>query len=90
MRIRVFLSGFDVQIYLDTSGEALFKRGWRDETGEAPLRENLAAGILLLAGYNGTQPLLDPMCGSGTFLVEAADIALNRAPGATVALPSNC
>ncbi|UDM16711.1 THUMP domain-containing protein [Vogesella sp. XCS3] len=81
MRIRVFLSGFDVQIYLDTSGEALFKRGWRDETGEAPLRENLAAGILLLAGYNGTQPLLDPMCGSGTFLVEAADIALNRAPG---------
>ncbi|WP_338116367.1 THUMP domain-containing protein, partial [Vogesella urethralis] len=81
MRIRVFLSGFDIQIYLDTSGEALFKRGWREETGEAPLRENLAAGILLLAGYNGTQPLLDPMCGSGTFLVEAADIALNRAPG---------
>ena len=81
MRIRVFISGFDVQIYLDTSGEALFKRGWREETGEAPLRENLAAGILLLAGYNGSQPLLDPMCGSGTFLVEAADIALNRAPG---------
>lgn len=81
IRIRVFLSGFDVQIYLDTSGEALFKRGWRDETGEAPLRENLAAGILLSAGYNGSQPLLDPMCGSGTFLVEAADIALNRAPG---------
>ncbi|GGX95252.1 THUMP domain-containing protein [Vogesella alkaliphila] len=81
IRIRVFLSGFDVQIYLDTSGEALFKRGWRDETGEAPLRENLAAGILLGAGYNGSQPLLDPMCGSGTFLVEAADIALNRAPG---------
>ncbi|GHD74328.1 THUMP domain-containing protein [Vogesella fluminis] len=81
IRIRVFLSGFDVQIYLDTSGEALFKRSWRDETGEAPLRENLAAGILLGAGYNGSQPLLDPMCGSGTFLVEAADIALNRAPG---------
>ncbi|SCK08050.1 THUMP domain-containing protein [Vogesella sp. LIG4] len=81
MRIRVFISGFDVQIYLDTSGEALFKRGWREETGEAPLRENLAAGILLLSGYNGSQPLLDPMCGSGTFLVEAADIALNRAPG---------
>ncbi|MEQ6291504.1 THUMP domain-containing protein [Vogesella sp. GCM10023246] len=81
MRIRVFISGFDVQIYLDTSGEALFKRGWREETGEAPLRENLAAGILLLAGYTGSQPLLDPMCGSGTFLVEAADIAMNRAPG---------
>ncbi|MFC3530745.1 class I SAM-dependent RNA methyltransferase [Vogesella facilis] len=81
MRIRVFISGFDVQLYLDTSGEALFKRGWREETGEAPLRENLAAGILLLAGYTGSQPLLDPMCGSGTFLVEAADIAMNRAPG---------
>ena len=81
VRIHVFLSPTHASLYLDTSGEPLFKRGWRGETGDAPLRENLAAGILRLAGYDGTQPLLDPMCGSGTFLVEAADIALNRAPG---------
>ncbi|AUH49851.1 RNA methyltransferase [Chromobacterium sp. ATCC 53434] len=81
VRVNVFLSADKATIYLDTSGEPLFKRGWREETGEAPLRENLAAGILMLAGYDGSQPLLDPMCGSGTFLVEAADIALNRAPG---------
>nr|WP_255496674.1 THUMP domain-containing protein [Aquitalea sp. LB_tupeE] len=81
MRIHTFLTREHATIYLDTSGEPLFKRGWREETGEAPLRENLAAGILLIAGYDGSQPLLDPMCGSGTFLVEAADIALKRAPG---------
>ncbi|MBA4708192.1 class I SAM-dependent RNA methyltransferase [Aquitalea magnusonii] len=81
MRIHTFLTRDHATIYLDTSGEPLFKRGWREETGEAPLRENLAAGILLIAGYDGSQPLLDPMCGSGTFLVEAADIALKRAPG---------
>nr|WP_293234790.1 THUMP domain-containing protein [Paludibacterium sp.] len=81
VRIQVFLGPSDASIYLDSSGDALFKRGWRKESGEAPLRENLAAGILLLAGYDGSQPLLDPMCGSGTFLVEAADIALKRAPG---------
>ncbi len=81
IRIHAFLTRDTATIYLDTSGEALFKRGWRGETGEAPLRENLAAGILLLSGYDGSQALLDPMCGSGTFLVEAADIALNRAPG---------
>ena len=81
VRVHVFLTEDSATIYLDTSGEPLFKRGWRQETGDAPLRENLAAGILMLTGYNGSQPLLDPMCGSGTFLVEAADIALNRAPG---------
>ncbi|WP_368671515.1 THUMP domain-containing protein [Chromobacterium sp. ASV23] len=81
VRINVFLTADTATVYLDTSGEPLFKRGWREETGEAPLRENLAAGILLLAGYDGSQALLDPLCGSGTFLVEAADIALNRAPG---------
>jgi putative N6-adenine-specific DNA methylase len=81
VRIQVFLGAEEASIYLDSSGEALFKRGWREESGEAPLRENLAAGILLLAGYKGDEPLLDPMCGSATFLVEAADIALNRAPG---------
>lgn len=81
VRIHVFLSADQATVYIDSSGEPLFKRGWREDTGEAPLRENLAAGILLLAGYDGSQALLDPMMGSGTFLVEAADIALNRAPG---------
>ena len=81
IRIQVFLEPDRATLYLDSSGEALFKRGWRKESGTAPLRENLAAGILLLAGYDGSQPLLDPMCGSGTFLVEAADIAMHRAPG---------
>lgn len=81
MRIQAFLTTDTATLYLDTSGEALFKRGWRRETQDAPLRENLAAGILLLAGYTGDTPLFDPMCGSGTLLIEAADIALNRAPG---------
>jgi putative N6-adenine-specific DNA methylase len=71
-----------VSLYLDTSGEALFKRGYRKEQGEAPLRENLAAGILHLAGWQPGMALLDPMCGSGTFLIEAAQMALNIAPGA--------
>lgn len=82
MRIHVFLSGSDAALYLDTSGEPLFKRGWRIATGDAPLRENLAAGILRLTGWTPDVPLLDPMCGSGTFLVEAAMIALDWAPGA--------
>ena len=81
MRIQAFLTADTATLYLDTSGEALFKRGWRRETQDAPLRENLAAGILLLAGYTGDTPLFDPMCGSGTLLIEAADIALPRAPG---------
>ena len=59
----------------------MFKRGYRQETGEAPLRENLAAGLLLLAGYDGTQPFQDPFCGSGTIAIEAAWIATRRAPG---------
>jgi putative N6-adenine-specific DNA methylase len=81
VRIHVFLTRDEAVFYLDTSGEALFKRGWRTATGEAPLRENLAAGILRLAGWTPDQPLLDPMCGSGTFLIEAALMALQRAPG---------
>ena len=80
IRIRLFLDDKSAQIFLDTSGEALFKRGYRQDTGEAPLRENLA-GLLLLAGYDGTQPFQDPFCGSGTIAIEAAWIALNRAPG---------
>ncbi|MDF7676459.1 THUMP domain-containing protein [Neisseriaceae bacterium ESL0693] len=81
VRIHVFIEQDTLAIYLDTSGEALFKRGYRQETGEAPLRENLAAGLLLLAGYDGSQPFLDPFCGSGTLAIEAALIACNRAPG---------
>ncbi len=81
VRIHVFLTRDEAVFYLDTSGEALFKRGWRTVAGDAPLRENLAAGILRLAGWTPEQPLLDPMCGSGTFLIEAALMARNRAPG---------
>ncbi|TWG78713.1 putative N6-adenine-specific DNA methylase [Cupriavidus gilardii J11] len=84
--VRVFahLTEHDCTLYLDTTGEPLFKRGWRMEKGEAPLKENLAAGILRLAGWVPGQtdrPLFDPMCGSGTFLVEAAQVALGIAPG---------
>ena len=81
IRIHAFLDERNVSIFIDTSGEALFKRGYRQDTGEAPLRENLAAGLLLLAGYDGTQPFQDPFCGSGTIAIEAAWIALGRAPG---------
>lgn len=81
VRIHLFLTVDEAVFYLDTSGDPLFKRGWRSATGEAPLRENLAAGILRLAGWTPEQTLLDPMCGSGTFLIEAALMALNRAPG---------
>jgi len=66
---------------LDSSGEPLSHRGYRPRGGPAPLAETLAAGILLLAGYDGSQPLLDPMCGTGTFSVEAALIATGTPPG---------
>jgi putative N6-adenine-specific DNA methylase len=82
VRIHAFFDEHRFTLYLDTSGEPLFKRGLRKSAGEAPLRENLAAGILQLTGWQPGTPLLDPMCGSGTFLMEAAEIALCRAPGA--------
>lgn len=66
---------------LDTSGELLHKRGYREATAKAPMRETLAAGILLAAGYDGSESLLDPMCGAGTFPVEAALIARRLPPG---------
>ena len=81
IRIDAFLDATHLTLYLDTSGEPLFKRGFRQSTVEAPLRENLAAGILLLAGWNGTIPLLDPLCGGGTIPLEAAMIARKIAPG---------
>ena len=81
IRIHAFLEQSRMTLYVDTSGDALFKRGVRQHTNIAPLRENLAAGILLLAGWQPGTPLLDPMCGSGTFLIEAAQMSLNIAPG---------
>jgi putative N6-adenine-specific DNA methylase len=83
VRIHAFLDSRSVTLYLDTSGEPLFKRGYRRSTREAPLKENLAAGLLLLTGWEPGTPLLDPMCGSGTFLVEGAMMALKVAPGAS-------
>ena len=82
VRIHAFLETERFTLYLDTSGEPLFKRGARQMTGEAPLRENLAAGILKLSGWTPDLPLLDPMCGGGTFLIEALQIAHGIAPGA--------
>jgi putative N6-adenine-specific DNA methylase len=79
--IQAHLTDREFSLYLDTTGEPLFKRGQRLATGEAPLRENLAAGILRLAGWAPGIPLLDPMCGSATILVEAAHMALDIAPG---------
>jgi len=81
VRIHVFLDARRFTVYLDTSGEPLFKRGSRQVAGEAPLRENLAAGILKLTGWTPRTPLLDPMCGSGTLLIEAVQIARRIAPG---------
>ncbi len=82
VRVHAFLESARGAFYLDTSGEPLFKRGWRAGAGEAPLRENLAAGIIMLSGWKPEEPLLDPMCGGGTLLVEAAAMARGRAPGA--------
>lgn len=82
MRIVGFLDAHNFTVYLDTSGDALFKRGWREETGDAPLRENLAAGLLRTSGWKPGMVLFDPMCGSGTILIEAAQIVAGIPPGA--------
>lgn len=79
--INVHIDGNRVTMSLDSSGESLHKRGYRVAQTEAPINEVLAAGILLKAGYDGQCPLVDPMCGSGTFLIEAAMIAANINPG---------
>ncbi len=81
VRIHGFITADECTLYIDTSGAPLYQRGLRQKTVEAPLKENLAAGILRLSGWQPGTPLLDPMCGSGTFLVEAAQMALNIAPG---------
>jgi putative N6-adenine-specific DNA methylase len=82
VRVHCFLEQAKGTLYLDTSGEPLFKRGWRHAPVEAPLRENLAAGIVMLTGWKFDEPLFDPMCGGGTLLIEAAALALNEPPGA--------
>ena len=81
IRIHLYLEADYFDLYIDTSGQPLYQRGFRKSSVEAPIRENLAAGILALSGWKPGEPLLDPMCGSGTFLIEAAMIALNQAPG---------
>ena len=81
VRIHLHLREADALLYLDTSGEPLFKRGWRSEHGAAPLKEHLAAGLLKLSGWTPGDVLFDPLCGSGTLVIEAAQMAAHRAPG---------
>jgi putative N6-adenine-specific DNA methylase len=83
IRIYAHLTTDMVSLYIDTSGEALFKRGWREDKGEAPLKETLAAAIIAASGWadDSTVPLYDPCCGSGTIAIEAAQIACNIAAG---------
>lgn len=80
-QIRFSIMKDNVHICLDTSGEGLYKRGYRAANNGAPLRETLAAALVLLSGYKGLDPFCDPFCGSGTIPIEAALIAKNRAPG---------
>lgn len=79
--INLHISGTRVTLSLDSSGESLHKRGYRVAQTEAPINEVLAAGIILRSGWRGETPFIDPMCGSGTFLIEAALIAANINPG---------
>ena len=81
MIINVHVANEQVTVSLDSSGESLHKRGYRVATTEAPISEVLAAGMLLMAGWKGQRDFYDPMCGSGTLLIEAALIARNIAPG---------
>ncbi|EQA3418891.1 bifunctional 23S rRNA (guanine(2069)-N(7))-methyltransferase RlmK/23S rRNA (guanine(2445)-N(2))-methyltransferase RlmL [Cronobacter dublinensis] len=81
LRINVWLNKDTASIAIDLSGEGLHQRGYRDRTGQAPIKENLAAAIVMRSGWEPGTPLLDPMCGSGTLLIEAAMIATDRAPG---------
>jgi putative N6-adenine-specific DNA methylase len=82
--IALFVGPEHATLYVDTSGDPLFKRGWREDTGEAPLKETLAAAMLAAAGWQGRREdgaLLDPCCGAGTIVIEAAQMACGIAPG---------
>lgn len=81
--VKVRIDDNKVTISIDTSGDSLHKRGHKEAVGKAPIRETLAALMLHQCGYDGTEPVLDPMCGSGTFLIEAAEIAAGLHPGRT-------
>ncbi len=81
VRIYVHLTTDSCTLYMDTSGEPLFKRGWREDKGDAPLKETLAAAMLAASGWDAHTPLCDPCCGSGTIAIEAAQIACGIAPG---------
>ena len=81
LQLHLHISHNECTLALDSSGESLHKRGYRVENGEAPLNEVLAAGMILKTGWKGETPFVDPLCGSGTLLIEAALIALNIAPG---------
>ena len=81
VRAHAHLTAQEATFYLDTSGEPLFKRGYRRDAAEAPLKENLAAGLLRIAGWQPGTALLDPFCGSGTIAIEAAWMARDVAPG---------
>ena len=85
VRVYVHLTVDTVTVYIDTSGEPLFKRGWREDKGDAPLKETLAAAMIAASGWDQQAkdgvPLYDPCCGSGTIAIEAAQIACNIAPG---------
>ncbi|MEO8087368.1 MAG: THUMP domain-containing protein, partial [Bacteroidota bacterium] len=81
LRIHLHINGEDAEVSLDSSGDSLHKRGYRMQTGDAPINEALAAGLILLSGWDRQSPFLDFMCGSGTILIEAAMMALNIAPG---------
>ena len=79
--LKVRIDDNNVQISVDTSGEGLHKRGHKEWVGKAPMRETMAALLLRMAGFDGRMPLVDPMCGSGTFVLEAAGIAAGQQPG---------
>jgi putative N6-adenine-specific DNA methylase len=81
IRIWLFIDGEKATLSIDTTGEPLFKRGWRQAKGEAPLRENLAAALIQEANWDGQRPLLDPMCGSGTLIIETVSRWAGLAPG---------
>lgn len=81
LRLHIHIAETDCTLCLDSSGESLHRRGYRQESVEAPLNEVLAAGIILMTGWEGQCDFIDPMCGSGTFAIEAALIARNMAPG---------